>query len=167
MTDALRYAGQAVFYAGVMALVGWFASHPTYQRFPPDMAQIKLAFSHGADRKEPCRRLTYEEIAALPANERKPMDCQRERLPIHLQVVLDGETMLDSELAPTGLSSDGPARAYEIFELRPGSHHLILRLADSGRRDGFDYERDIEIDLDARQSLAVDFKADAGGFILE
>ena len=166
MADVLRYAGQLVFYVAVMAVIGYLSSRPVYTRVPAEAAQIKLAFSHGANRREPCRRLTPAEIAKLPPNERKPMDCSRERLPIHLQLEIDGELVLDRELHPTGLSKDGPARIYEAFTVPAGSHDLILRLKDSDRAQGFDYVEERSVELLPRDNLAVDFRPDSGGFTI-
>lgn len=166
MTSLLRLGGQLVFWTLAIVLIGYFSNQPVYHRFPVDRAQIKLAFTHGADRKDPCRRLSSVEIAKLPAHERKPMQCGRERLPIHLQMELDGEMLIDQKLAPTGFSSDGPARAYETFIVEPGRHAVVLRLKDSDRSHGFDFVTETEISLSPRQNLAIDFKADTGGFRL-
>lgn len=165
MDKLLRYGAQALFFALLMVFVGWFASRPVYTQFPPDQAQIKLSFAHGAKRVEACRRLTPEEIAKLPARERRPNDCGRERRPIQVELVLDGVQVWHDELQPTGLSGDGPARAYQKFRVQPGSHEIVARLNDSGRADGYDYESRAVVELAPLQSLAIDFKADAGGFV--
>lgn len=85
MPDLLRYAGQAVIYAAFAVLIGYFASHPVYRQIPDGQAQIKLSFSHGAARKVACRRLSSQEIAKLPPNERRPNTCARERADIRVQ----------------------------------------------------------------------------------
>lgn len=167
MTDALRLFGQVVFYALFAALIGSFANRPLYQQFPADAAQIKLSFAHGAARKVACRRLTPEEIAKLPPRERRPNTCARERLPVHVQLVVDGVTIFEDSLAPTGFASDGPARVYRKFRVAQGRHLVVARLRDTERKEGFDYEKSAELSLKPRQNLAIDFKADMGGFIFE
>lgn len=165
MVRLLKLLGQGIIYAASAVLVGYFASNPIYQAFPKDKAQLKLSFAHGAQRAEKCRRLTSKEIAKLPANERRPNTCDRKRVDVHVQLDVDGKRLLDVSLKPIGLASDGPARIYRKFAVDPGKHTLIARLRDSRKNDGFDYETRHEVDLAAGQNLAIDFKADAGGFI--
>lgn len=167
MIDPSRLAGQAIFYALFAALVGYFASHPLYVQFPADAAQIKLSFAHGAARKVACRRLTSQEIAKLPANERRPNTCSRERVSVHVQLLLDGDTIYDDVLEPTGFARDGPARVYKKFRVAGGRHRIVARLRDRTRKSGFDYEKRVMVDLKPQQNLAIDFKADIGGFIFE
>ncbi len=167
MNQALKYLGQGVFYVAIAALIGYFANAPSYSRVPADHALIRLSFSHGAGQKGECRRRTREELAKLAPNMRKLMDCPRERLPVVVEFDLDGETVYSDVLPPTGLSGDGPARAYERFVVRAGSHHLVARLRDTDRAEGFDYVTEAEVDLAEGQSLAIDFNAVSGGFKIE
>lgn len=164
MHNVLRYAGQFVFLAAIMAFIGYFSSRPVYRQAPEGMAQIKLSFAHGAARKIDCRKLTSKEIAQLPANERRPNTCTRERIPLHVQLALDGELLYDDLLEATGLSKDGPARIYRKLFVPAGAHTITARLRDSKRTSGFDYEATHQVTLVPAQNLAIDFKADRGGF---
>ncbi len=164
MHNLLRYAGQAIFLAVIAAFIGYFSSHPVYRQMPEGMAQIKLSFAHGAKRLVDCRKLTSKEIAKLPANERRPNTCARERIPIHVQLAVDGEILYDDVLQPTGLSNDGAAQTYRKFLVPAGAHTISARLTDSKRSEGFDYESEHRVTLKPLQNLAVDFKADTGGF---
>lgn len=166
MPSLASYLGQAIIYGAVAAAVGYLSMSPAYRQFPDDMAQIKLSFRHGAKRVEDCRKLTPEEIAKLPANERRPSTCSRERIPIAVKVLIDGQPLFDEVLEPTGLSGDGPAETYRKFMVRPGKHRLEAYLRDSKREEGYDYEKEIDIDLLPLQSMAIDFKADQGGFLI-
>lgn len=165
MARLFQYAGQALVYAAIAALIGYFATSPAYQQFPEGQAQIKLSFAHGAARKKECRRLTPQEIAKLPPSERRPNTCDRERVAVHVQLDVDGEVIYDARLEPSGLAGDGPARAYEKFVVSPGAHIVTARLRDNRDTSGFNYETRRDVDLTAGQNLAIDFKADAGGFI--
>lgn len=165
MIAALRILGQAAFLLLVFALIGYFSDSPAYVQHPPDQALIKLSFSHAAERKGECRRLTSEEIAKLAPNMRKAVQCPRERLPIHVELVLDGRTVYQAVLPPTGLSGDGPSRVYERFIVSPGRHQLVARLRDSARTSGFDYERAAEIELRPQQNFVVELQPEAGGFV--
>lgn len=63
-------------------LVGYFALNPTLVRHAPETALIKMSFTHGGERVVECRRLSREEMLALPPNMRKREDCPRERHPV-------------------------------------------------------------------------------------
>lgn len=166
MPSVLRYSLQAVVYLGIALLIGIFANGPNYRHFPPGQAQIKLALVHGAERRMECHRRTSEELQQLAPNMRKAVDCPRERLPIWLEVRLDDAVLYEASLPPTGLSLDGPSRIYRRFAVEPGAHRLQLRLRDSVRTEGYDFELDRQIELKPRQSLAIDFRPESGGFIL-
>jgi hypothetical protein len=164
MPRVIQYAGQIVFYAAIAALTGYLASFPRYEQFPEGLAQIKLSFAHGAARTQDCRRLTPQEIAKLPPKERRPNTCARERVDIHVQLLVDDEQLMDEWLKPTGLAGDGPARVYRKFAVSPGTHVIVARLRDKRATEGFDYETRQEVTLTAGQNLAVDFKPNTGGF---
>jgi hypothetical protein len=165
MREVLRYAGQVLFYALIAGVIGYFSSRPLYVSMAQNMAQIKLSFSHGAKRTEACRKLTYEEIMKLKKSERRPNTCARERTSVHTQLLIDDTMIYDAVLKPTGLLSDGPARTYQKFVVPAGRHTIEARMRDSTRAEGFDYSNRATLDLKAGQNLAVDFSADAGGFI--
>ena len=165
MASALRYIGQAVVYTGIALLLGVFAALPSCERFPEDKAQILLSFAHGAQRKGECRRLSAEEIAALPPNMRKPTVCPRERLPVDVELLLDDELLFQASLQPSGLSRDGPSQVHRRLVVPAGPHRLTVRLRDSDRSEGFDYERTEMIELQENQNFVVDFRSEAGGFV--
>jgi hypothetical protein len=164
MLRVLALLGQAAVYAAIAALVGYFADSPAYTWFPADKALIKLSLIHGGTRPE-CRKRTPEELAKLAPNMRRPLLCPRERLPLVVDVEIDGSTLYHAVLLPTGLFSDGPSLAYEKFAVAPGRHKLEVKLRDSARQDGYDYEKEAEIDLKPLQNFAVDFRAETGGFL--
>lgn len=163
----LPLLGQLIAYAAVMAFIGYFSAAPAYSPFDPDLAQIKVSFRHGGAPKVECRRLTPEEIAKLAPNMRKSLDCPRERVPVLVEVTLDGQSLYAASVAPTGIWRDGPSKVYATFAVAPGRHTLAARLRDSRRTEGFDHERAAEIELAARQVLVVEFRADRGGFLFE
>ena len=166
MTSILaRYAGQAIAYAAFIALLGFFATAPAYDPIDPDAAMLKLSFVHVGQRKVECRKLSPDEIAQLPPNMRLTFDCPRERLPVMVELELDGKLLLRRELAASGLSHDRASSIYQKFVVAPGRHFVTARLRDSARTEGFDYTRSTEVELKPRQNFVVDFRAEAGGFI--
>jgi hypothetical protein len=165
MTRALQWLGQAFVLALIMITIGVFADTPTYTNFPADQAMIRLSFSHGGARD--CRARTPEELAALPPNMRAPQICSRGRLPVRLEVDLDGSPLVHADLPPGGLRGDGPSRIYEGFAIAPGRYTVDARLRDSASTNGFDWTRTAEITLEPRQNLVIEFKSDAGGFVIQ
>lgn len=166
MPSAAQWAGQIAFYAAAALVTGLFATWPSWPQFAPEKAQITIAFAHGGERKDACRKLTAEEIARLPPRERRPSDCGRERVPLRFEAALDDRPLLARTLPPTGLSGDGPSRLYEKLALPAGRHALTLRLSDSGRPEGWDVEQRFDLELRAWQNVAIDFLPDRGGFVI-
>lgn len=165
MGNAMKYAGQALVYGAIMVMLGYFATQPAYRHFPEGYARITMTFSHGGKHKGGCRRRTAEEIAKLPPNMRRPFDCPRNRLPVYVQLQVDGYTVYEESLKPTGVQSDGPSRAYKGIKVAAGPHKIIARLRDSDRTEGYDYERDADVVLKPSQHLVIKFRAEAGGFV--
>lgn len=164
MPSLVQYGGQAVFFVAAAALTGYLSADPHYKQVPQNMAQVKLSFAHGARRTKECRRLSSQEIAALPPGERRPNTCERERQPVHVQLVIDEKVLYEADLHPAGLSKDGPARTYQKFMVPSGVHTIVARMRDSARSEGYDYVSEHKVELAPWQNLAIDFKADAGGF---
>lgn len=164
MTNALRYILQAITYVAFAIAVGFFSFWPRYQYASPDVAAIKLSLSHATDRVNPCLRLTPQEVASLAPNMRVAEKCERQRLPLTLELEVDGETMLRLEAAPSGVWGDGPASIYERFELQPGPHRIRARLRDTARSGGWDYTHTEEIVLEPGRYRTITFKAETGGF---
>jgi len=163
MIHALRLTlGTAVMAAlitGAAALSAW----PSYRGHVESDAVLKLSFSHGGARN--CRQMTEAEMAKLPANMRRREVCDRKRLPVLVELQIDGATAFRAELPPSGLSGDGPSRVYEKFVLPSGSHEIAARLRDSGRTEGFDYAAQRTVDLAPGQNFVIDFSPVSGGFV--
>lgn len=159
-----RAIAQLALYAGFGAVVVAFSGCPPYARIDSDSAVVKLSFSHAGARREPCRTLSPEELAALAANMRSGFDCPRERVPVVVELDIDGEHVYRAALAPSGLASDGPSSVYERFELPAGRYRIHVRLRDTVRESGFDHEGTADVVLAVRQSFVIDFRPELGGF---
>ncbi len=165
MPRPLQFLGQGVVYLVIALLFGLFSDWPRFTFFPADQAQIMLSFAHGAQRKGECRKLTAEELDELAPNMRRPEICPRERLPVLVELTLDDQPLYRESLPPSGLSGDGPSQVHRRFVVAPGSHRITVRLRDSARSEGFDYERSETIALRERQNFVIDFRSDRGGFV--
>ncbi|MDH5311622.1 MAG: hypothetical protein OEY08_16855, partial [Gammaproteobacteria bacterium] len=162
MNKIARYAAQAIAYLAFAALLGYFATMPPYEYGDPAMSTVKVSLSHAASRVKPCVQLTPEQIAEFAANMRRTEACERARLPLVLELDIDDEPVLRLTAAPTGMWSDGPASVYQRFDISPGEHRLSVRIRDTARTEGWDYERSDSVTLEAGRYFTVSFKAEKG-----
>lgn len=163
---ALRYLLQAINYTVFMALIWYFATSPSIRILEEDEAMITIAFAHAGESREPCRRLSQEELSKLPPNMRKPEDCPRERSPVVIQALLDGNTLINETLQPPGLFKDGGVNVYFSGKIPAGSHHFEIRMDDSVRKEGFDHTFEQDINIKPAQILLVNFNSQKG-FVIQ
>lgn len=165
MKAPLRYLLQAAFYLPFAAFIGYFATLPVYSPVPPGSATVTLSFSHATKPAGACRQRSQEELEHLPPNMRAPLDCPRKRLPIRVEMEIDGTRHVRRKLGASGFSNDRAVSFYQKVAVAPGRHRLVVRLRDTARAEGFDYERDAEVELRPGQQFVIDFHADNGGFV--
>jgi hypothetical protein len=161
----IRIAGQIIVLTVIFAAVAAFADWPRWQQIPPQSAVIKLSFTHGSNRQAECRQRTPEELAKLPPNMRKPLECPRRRGPVYVELDLDGRTIYRASLPPAGLSGDGPSRVYQRFVVPAGPHAIAVRMRDTPRSEGFDHAKSGDVVVAAEQNFVIDFRPDAHGFV--
>ena len=153
----LAYGGQALLFLPFLAFIGFFASNPSHRVIGADQALVKLSLAHAGRHVEECRRLTREELAALPPNMRTPMKCKRARWPVTAILWLNNTKIYEVTAQPSGLSDDGPSVIYQTFPVPVGRHVLRVTLLDSGAPDVRAYERTINVKLVKGQALAIEF----------
>jgi hypothetical protein len=153
----MKYAGQLIAYAAFCALVAWLSLRPELRLLDDDEAMVSLSFSHAAQRIGECKRLSQEELMALPPNMRKPDVCPRERHLLQVELLMDGQTLYEATLTPTGLWSDGKATAYQRVQVTAGEHDFRVWMNDSGMPGQIDFENSATISLQPGQSLVVFF----------
>jgi hypothetical protein len=161
----VRWSGQAVAYAVLIASVGLLATRPAYRYLAADHAVLKLSFSHAGQPLKPCRRYTPEELAQMPFNERTATSCERGRWPVYVELDLNGQTVYRATHEPAGLWSDGPSTVYERFEVPAGRHRVVARLRDDGAASGYTAVVERDIELTPGQNFVVDYRATEGGFL--
>jgi hypothetical protein len=164
MKQALRIAAQLLLYVPLMALIAYFSTQPRFSVLQPGEALVRLSFIHAAERKEPCRTRTPEELAKLPPNMRAAQDCPRERAPVLVELEVDGEVVLRREVQPAGLKRDGNATVYHRLPLPAGQHRVVARLRDRPG-EGFNFSKEETLELAPGQALLIDFVAAKGGFV--
>jgi hypothetical protein len=163
-----RFAGQGVLYLLFALLLGSFSTSPAYVHFDPDQALIKLSLSHAGARKGECReRKTSANIPRTETSRRALLECPRERFPVWVEVVVDGELRYGEERPPTGLSNDGASRFYHRIPVAAGVHRIVARMRDSGRKQGFDRTAETEVSLVPRQVFVIDFSSETKSFLFK
>lgn len=158
----LRFVLQAFNYSLFMGLLWYFASAPALNLIGADEARLTIAFAHAGQLREPCRRLSQEELNQLAPNMRKLEDCPRERSPVTLQVELDGAVIYSATLAPPGLFGDGGVDVFYSEKIPAGEHRLSLKMNDSVRIDGFNHHFEQTLDFEPAQILLLGFDAKLG-----
>lgn len=164
MRNVPRYLLQLLAYAAFALGIGYFSVAPRYPYAAADAAVVKLSLSHATGHIAPCVRLTPAEVAALAPNMRRAEKCERARLPLGIELEVDGRLVLAEQALPSGLWSDGPASIYRRFELPPGDYRLSARLRDSDRSSGWDYAYTENVRLEAGRYLTITFRAENEGF---
>ena len=164
MRRLVQYLLQGAFYLAFAVLIGAFSNAPSYQYLAADAAVIKLSFSHSGKPIRECRRLSPEEIATLAPNMRRPTDCPRERVALRVELLVDETMVFAGDLQPSGLAKDGASTVYETFKVTPGQHNIKIRMRDSTRTTGFDYQYADTVEIKALQNFVIDFRAETGGF---
>ena len=137
-----------------------------------DTSELKAEFGDsltfwggGCDTRDVLPNNTPQQVAELPTNMRRTEQCERERLPLIVQLEIDGDLVAQIDAPPSGLWNDGPASVYERIEVEPGAHRIAVRLRDSARTDGWDYSHAEQVMLQPGRYFTIRFRADSGGFI--
>lgn len=165
MNRLLRYLVQVAAFAVFAVFVGYFSKSPAFEYAAAESAVVKLSLSHAADRVTPCVLLTPQEVAALAPNMRRTESCERERLPLSIELDVDGQNVVSMQAAPAGVWGDGPASVYHRFNLPPGRYQMAVRLRDTARSEGWDYAHIEDVTLTAGRYMTITFKSE-GGFRL-
>lgn len=167
MAKPLRYLGQGLFYAVFAAVIGFFSTSPTYTHLPPDETLIKLSFRHAGQLIGDCHERTPEELARLPAYQRKGTKvCPRERADVVVNLEMDGKQLLYEELRPTGWAHSSNSNIYRRIPVKAGLHVLKASLRDHAG-DDFNYVHEETVNLAPGRIMVIDFKAATGGFIFK
>ncbi|MEO8331001.1 MAG: hypothetical protein ABI479_01090 [Gallionella sp.] len=167
MSKPLQYLGQGLIYIMFAAVIGLFSTSPVYTHLPPDETLIKLSFRHAGQLKGECHERTAEELAKLPAYQRKgTMDCPRERSDVVVELEMDGKQLYHEILRPTGLAHSSNANIYRRIAVKAGLHTLKARLRDHAG-DDFNYVHEETVNLAPGRIMVIDFKAATGGFIFK
>ena len=167
IVKGIKILGQLGLYALFALVIGYFSTEPVYIHSTPEEAVIRLTFNHAGQLKGKCRKFTAEEIANTAPNMRQVMDCPRERLPVQVEMLLDNKQIHHSVTEASGLWKDGEAVINQKFKVPVGRHNLVVRMRDSSREEGFDYEKSEWVDIKSRQNLVISFIREKHMFVFK
>jgi len=128
------------------------------------MGVITLSFSHAGMPEVECRRRPQAQLEELAPNMRKAMDCPRRRVPLLVELELDGTQVYRAFLPPSGVAGDGASTVYQEFATPAGRYTLTARLRDSRRDEGFDWSMDRVVEIEPLENVVSDFQAETVGF---
>ncbi len=160
-----RYLLQAINYTVFMAIIWYFATSPSIRIIAEDEAMITIAFARAGELREPCRKLSVEELMKLAPNMRKPEECPRERSPVVIKAILDGKIFYDRTLQPPGIFNDGSVDVFFSGKIPAGKHYLEVKMNDSVRVEGFNHVFEQDINIMPAEILLVEFNPLKGFFI--
>lgn len=157
MAEFRRYLGQALVYALFFVPLAFITNRPLYTHLEPDQAELKLAVRHAGKVIGACVPIEGADYERLPANMKRPEICPRERSPLRLELMLDGETLYRASVPASGLHSDGVSSMYRRFTVPAGAHHLQLTMNDDVATEGPNWKLASDIELGPAQVLVVTF----------
>ena len=155
---------QALLYTAFAVFIAYFSLSPSYRYADPGQAAIKLSLSHAAERVDECVVPTPQEINRRALAGEPLSQCGRERLPLTIELEIDGLVVYRGLARPSGLWSDGPASVYERFDVDAGVHTITARLRDTRRDEGWDYTHSERVRLTPQRYFTITFRAETGGF---
>lgn len=145
-------------------LIFFLSTRPTFPFYNKDKSLIKFTFKNSGKQLE-CKELTEKETGLKLKHMRKTnspysrmrMNCERKRLPSHVELDLDNRNILSSTYYPTGLRKDGSTFAYEEIPVVPGTHEINIRMRDSEEGKPFDYIFKKKLELQAGHTTIIEF----------
>ncbi|HJW56119.1 MAG TPA: hypothetical protein VJ577_12660 [Burkholderiaceae bacterium] len=162
-----KWIGQAAWFLLFMLGISYLSTSPAYNYLDKQQALLRLSISHAGQIVGTCRARSAAELANMSRNMRALQDCPRERSPVTIEVELDGRILYHEVIPPSGLSHDGASTVYRRFPLQSGEHRLAVRMNDSKKISGFNFERSEVVQLHPAQVLVIDFNQQQGGVIIK
>jgi hypothetical protein len=158
MDKAASYLGQALLYAMFFVPLVYLTHLPTHQHMAEDLAVLKVAVRHAGKIMGACTPIDAAENIDRPINMQRTEICPRERSPLQLELILDGNTLYRASVPASGLHNDGVSSVYQRFNVPAGSHHVQLRMNDDSAVDGYNWEHQQDIQLQPAQVMVASFK---------
>lgn len=153
----MRYLLEALCYSLFMAFVAYLSFRPQVRLLPDDMGIISVSVSHAGQRIAECRQLSQDELNKLPPNMRSVEECPRERHPVRIEILANGQEIYAASVPPSGLWSDGKSVAFDRMRLKAANYRLQVRLNDDGNTSSYNYTASRSVVLQPGQNLVIGF----------
>lgn len=163
----MKMLGQIIFYTLFMAVVGLFSAWPQMRVLGDDEAIVSVFFSFAGERIGACRQFTQEELNELAPNMRRPADCPRERHPVRVEILGNGDMLYSDTLPPSGMWSDGTSIAYQRIVIAAGEYHLQMRLDNTGNESAFRYSQTANVSIAPGRNFVIRFDQLSKRFVFE
>ncbi|MDH3291268.1 MAG: hypothetical protein OEO20_15590 [Gemmatimonadota bacterium] len=161
-----RLAGGWVLGAlATLALVG--LSQVRYTAAVGPDGELRLAWRYRSETVEQCRRLTDDELAALPQHMRRDEICERRLQPWRLEVTLDGTSVADDTVRAKGAREDRPLYVFRQLPLPPGTHALRAVFTPIGESGRAPLELDASVTIETREVVLVTYDPDLDRLVLK
>jgi len=119
-----------------IVFIGIFSTWPSYQFYGPDESQLLLSFKKRTVKEHLCDEKELEaynvEMESLPKHMRaRGRECgSRARVPLEVNIWLDGEKSISKVIKPAGIHSDGVVFVFEKFTFKSGPHDIKITVRD-------------------------------------
>jgi ferredoxin len=111
----------------------------------PAAGQLRLAINHHGDLLANARELPPDIATRLPPGVNPAAVLGGERFPIRLQLIIDGETIVEREYMAGGLRREGSIYGLETLPLEPGERRVTVSLSNDGNDPRIVFDRTVEI----------------------
>jgi NAD-dependent dihydropyrimidine dehydrogenase PreA subunit len=111
----------------------------------PAAGQLRLAINHHGELLANARELPPDIATRLPAGVNPAAVLGGERFPIRLQLIVDGETVVETAYQAGGLRREGSVYGLETLSLVPGQRQVTIKLSDDGGEPRTAFERTVEV----------------------
>lgn len=127
--------GLAVVVTGAAVLALGALSRVPYTPADAGHGVLRLSWRVRGERVTECRRLSSEELEALPLHMRRPEACEGRVAPYRLRVAIDGAVVEDTLIRAAGAREDRPIYVLRDFPLAPGAHAVDVAFTREGAAD--------------------------------
>jgi hypothetical protein len=126
----IRLLLQAFVLATLTGAVGFLADSPPLVVVGEGQTTLKLMARHSGKVIGECRVLSGDDLAAKAPNMRQATVCPREKSSMAIRLVVNGQTLVAEEIAPSGLHNDGVLAFYQSFNVPVGETDIEFSVRD-------------------------------------
>lgn len=156
--------GQVIFYAIIMAVLGYFSSSPEITLQNNNDTSLKLIIRHSGRIEGKCEPLSKLEQDKLPTNMQRLVNCPRQKSPLKVIISVDDEMIYNATIKPSGIHDDGVLADYSVFTLKAGTRHIVASAITNTHEGEFVDRYNAKIDVNPNHIVVL--QLDDNGFNL-